>query len=305
MVTSPDHSIARIQTVRNGRLEPLIPRAPLRSSAVHSDWRGMLLEEHHADMEYVRPDLRSRSTLLHIFTGVAVRHEWRVGGQTHRFHSPPGSMLIVPEGFEGSVRAWRSRPGIQWILEFEPRLLQRRLEECGNDAPVELAPHFDLTDPQMLRLIQTLHADVVGGSPVGSLFGETIGAALALHLVQNYAVSSARPAPAGGLGERSLNRVLEYIHANLGSDLHLKELADIADLSAFHFAKLFKRSTGRSPHQYVLQQRLECAKALLRNRHIGLSEVSLRAGFSDQSHLSNVFRRFVGLTPSRFRALSL
>ena len=98
--------------------------------------------------------------------------------------------------------------------------------------------------------------------------------------------------------------MLEYIQANLAGDLHLQELAEIADLSTFHFAKLFKRSTGSSPHQFVLQRRLERAKELLRNPHISLSEVSLRAGFADQSHLSNVFRRYVGLTPARFRSLS-
>jgi AraC family transcriptional regulator len=97
--------------------------------------------------------------------------------------------------------------------------------------------------------------------------------------------------------------VLEYVHANLGGDLHLKELAEVAGLSTFHFAKLFKRSTGHSPHQYVLQRRLERATELLRNPHIDLSEVSLRAGFADQSHLANVFRRFVGVSPSRFREL--
>jgi AraC family transcriptional regulator len=136
------------------------------------------------------------------------------------------------------------------------------------------------------------------------LFGETVGTALAVHLVRHYSTRSGNTALAGGgLAEQVLNRVLEYIHSHLERDLHLHELAEVANLSTFHFAKLFKRSTGCSPHQYVLHRRLERAQELLRNPHISLSEVSLRAGFSDQSHLSNVFRRFVGLTPSRFRAL--
>jgi AraC family transcriptional regulator len=136
------------------------------------------------------------------------------------------------------------------------------------------------------------------------LFGETVGTALALYLAQHYSTGCPIAPHANGLlAEPSLSRVLEYIHANLSNDLHLKELAEIADLSTFHFAKLFKRTTGWSPHQYVLGRRLERAKQLLRNSRISLSEVSLRAGFADQSHMSNVFRRLVGVTPSRFRTL--
>lgn len=305
MAADSDNLLPRIKTVRNGRVEPLIPRAAVRSSALHSSWHGMLFEEHHADPEYARPDVKNCSTLLHVFTGVPVRQEWRVDGRTFRFHSAEGTILILPTGFEGSVRCWRPRPGIQWMLEFDATAMEQRVSECLGGARLDLVPHFDVTDKQLLRLLQLLHADVVTGSPAGTLFGETVGAALALHLAQHYSSRSAttQPVVGNGLGARSMQHVLQYIHENLTSDLHLKELADVADLSAFHFAKLFKCSTGCTPHQYVLQRRLERAKELLRNPHISLSEVSLRAGFADQSHLSNTFRRCVGLTPSRFRAL--
>jgi AraC family transcriptional regulator len=296
--------LPRIKTVRNGRLEPLIARPPLHSSAASAHWQGMILEVHRAPAEYVRPDLKSASNLIHVFTG-PVRHEWHVEGHTHRVNAGSGSVLIVPNGLEASVQVWRARPDMQWILEFDPATMEQRIAESLGGSHLELVPHFDVTDSQLLRLLQTLHGDLCSGSPAGSLFGETVGAALALHLAQNYSTRSGTSGQlTGGVAEKSLRRVLEYIQANLGGDLHLQELAEIADLSTFHFAKLFKRSTGSSPHQYVLQRRLERAKELLRNPHISLSEVSLRAGFADQSHLSNVFRRFVGLTPARFRTLS-
>lgn len=303
MASGSDSPLSRIKTVRNGLMEPLIARPPLHSSAASSHWHGMILEVHRADAEYVRPDLKSSSNLIHVFTG-PVRHEWHVDGRLHRVNSGSGSVLIVPNGLEASVQVWRTRPDTQWILELDPATLEQRIAESLGGSRLELVPHFDVTDSQLLRLLQTLHADVVSGSPAGSLFGETIGAALALHLAQHYStMSQATRNLAGGIAEGPLRRVLEYIQANLEGDLHLPELAEIADLSTFHFAKLFKRSTGCSPHQFVLQRRLERAKELLRNPHISLSEVSLRAGFADQSHLSNVFRRFVGLTPARFRVL--
>jgi AraC family transcriptional regulator len=295
--------LPRITTLRNGRLEPLIARPPLYSSEASSRWHGLILEVHRADAEYVRPDLKSRSNLIHVFTG-PVRHEWHVDGHMHRVNSGSGSVLIVPDGLEASVQVWRARPDMQWILELDPTRMEQGISEALGGSGLELVPHFEVTDSQLLRLLQTLHGDLCGGSPAGSLFGEAIGAALALHLAQHYSTrSGATRQLTGGVAEASLRRVLEYIQANLAGDLHLQELAEVADLSTFHFAKLFKRSTGCSPHQFVLQRRLERAKDLLRNPRISLSEVSLRAGFADQSHLSNVFRRFVGLTPARFRAL--
>ena len=296
--------LPRITTLRNGRVEPLVPRPPLHSSESGSHWHGMILEVHRADAEYVRPDLKSHSNLIHVFTG-PVRHEWHVDGHLHRVNSGSGSVLIVPNGLEASVHVWRARPDMQWILEFDPTLMEQRIAQSLGGSRLELVPHLDITDSQLLRLLQTLHGDLCSGSPAGSLFGETVGAALALHLARHYSTRSGATRPlTGAVAEGSLRRVLEYIQANLAGDLHLQELAEIADLSTFHFAKLFKRSTGSSPHQFVLQRRLERAKELLRNPHISLSEVSLRAGFADQSHLSNIFRRYVGLTPARFRSLS-
>jgi AraC family transcriptional regulator len=263
----------------------------------------MVLEEHRAEAEYVRPDLRNYSHIVHVFSGVPVRHQWRVDGHVRRYHSVEGSALILPDGFEAAVHCRRSGAGMQWILALDPIVLNRRLEELLDGKRAELVPHFDVVDSQLQRLIQALHADISAGSPAGSLFGESIGAALALHLARHYSTRSAFPnPPAQGLPARPLSRVLDYIHSNLTADLHLTELANVAGLSTFHFAKLFKQSTGASPHQYVMQRRLERAKELLRNPSINLSEVSLRAGFADHSHLSNVFRRFIGMTPSRYRA---
>jgi AraC family transcriptional regulator len=131
-----------------------------------------------------------------------------------------------------------------------------------------------------------------------------IGEAIIVYLAQQYSPTASSKQPlTGGLPKLRLRRVLEYIHGNLEHDIHLDELAAAAGLSSFHFAKLFKQSTGVTPHQYVLQRRLERAKELLRNPEISLTQASLQSGFADQSHLTNVFRRFVGVTPSRFRAL--
>lgn len=295
-------STRRIQTVRDGRLGPLIPRPPLLSSAAKADWHGITLEKHLADAEYVRNDFDVYSHLIHVFTGVPVRQEFRAENRTYRVQSTPGSVLIEPRGLHASVHASRSKPDIQWILELDPALVEQRVQELLNGKRFELTPQFDLRDPQVQRLIQVLQTDVETGCPGGSLFGEMIGDALAVYLAKRY---SANPTSGsllkGGLPKLRLGRVLEYIDANLNRDIHLDELANIAALSSFHFARLFKVSTGSSPHQYMLQRRVDRAKELLRNPGLSLSQISLETGFSDQSHLTNVFRRSLGVTPSAYR----
>ena len=299
-----DGSIRRIQTVRGGRLVPLILRSPTLSSAVNADWKGLILEKHIADAEYVRTNFEVHSHLIHIFAGVPVQQEFRTQGRVHRVQNTPGSILIEPKGLHASVRVCRSQPDIQWILEIDSTVVEDRMPDLLNGKPFELTPQFDLRDPQIQRLIQALQADMEGGCPAGSLFGETIGNALMIYLAEHYSVNSTRnSAITNGLPKLRLSRVLEYIHANLDCDLHLDELANIAGLSPFHFAKLFKLSTGISPHRYILQQRLERAKDLLRNPGKSLSQISLETGFSDQSHLTNVFRRCFGVTLARYRSL--
>jgi AraC family transcriptional regulator len=172
-----------------------------------------------------------------------------------------------------------------------------------NGKKFEPTPQLNLRDPQAIRLVQLLQTEVEKGSPTGGLFGETVGNSLILYLAEHYSTASAgQDEIRGGLTGLRLKRVLDYVDSNLGGNIHLSELAEAAGLSEFHFAKLFKQSMGASPHQYILQRRLERAKELLRNPALSLSDISLEAGFADQSHFTNVFRRFVGATPSKFRS---
>jgi transcriptional regulator GlxA family with amidase domain len=105
----------------------------------------------------------------------------------------------------------------------------------------------------------------------------------------------------GRLSRRRLNRVMEYIHSNLARDVRIESIARAAALSAFHFARAFKRTTGMTPHRYLVHARIERAKELMRETRKGLAEIAVEAGFVDQSHMTNVFRRLTGATPTAFR----
>jgi len=140
-------SIRRIQTVRGGRLEPLIVRSPILSSAAHADWKGLILEKHLADAEYVRTNFDVYSNLIHIFAGVPVQQEFRTEGRVHRVQNTPGSVLIEPKGLHASVRVSRSQPDIQWILDVNSTVVEERVQEFLKGKGFELTPQFDLRDP--------------------------------------------------------------------------------------------------------------------------------------------------------------
>ena len=125
-------------------------------------------------------------------------------------------------------------------------------------------------------------------------------------MLSNYTNASAAPAVAtGGLAGYRLNRVVEFIHANLENDISLADLAAMADLSAFHFSRAFRKTTGKTPQQYVMQQRLERAKLLLARPELPIVEVSLRSGFKNQSHFTSWFRKYTNFTPKLWRDLKL
>jgi AraC family transcriptional regulator len=113
----------------------------------------------------------------------------------------------------------------------------------------------------------------------------------------------ASQAAVGGprLGRRQLERVVEYVRAHPGDDLTLGALAAQAGFSPYHFARLFRQTTGETPHRFVLRERLRRAQQLLAGTELPLAAVARECGFADQSHLACVFRRQLGRTPRQYR----
>ena len=99
-----------------------------------------------------------------------------------------------------------------------------------------------------------------------------------------------------------LELVNNFIEAHLGnSNMTIAHLARVVDMSEFHFARLFKVTTGASPHQYVMNRRIQLVKTLLRTTDLLLGEIAHHAGFADHSHMGREFKRATGLTPSEWR----
>lgn len=147
----------------------------------------------------------------------------------------------------------------------------------------------------MLALKAEIDAGMVAPSP---LYAESLANTLAAHLLRRYTVW--QPVP-GEVVERhpasTLRQVTEYIHENLDQHLTLAELSLVAGMSPYHFARTFKQVTGVTPHQYVLNARVERAKGLLLQGKLTIAEIASQVGFFDQSHLTRYFKRLVGVTP--------
>lgn len=138
----------------------------------------------------------------------------------------------------------------------------------------------------------------------GKLYAESFAQTLVLHILRNYSTARfMRENLSGGLSGYKLRRATEFIRENLEGDLTLAEIAEVAGLSQFHFARAFRRTTGLTPQQYITQKRIERAKLLLADGDLPLVEVSLRAGFKNQSHFTTLFRKFTRLTPKAWREL--
>jgi AraC family transcriptional regulator len=167
---------------------------------------------------------------------------------------------------------------------------------------VSLPPVHDLSHPPLLAVIGALQAELKSGGPGGPLLAESLGNVLAVHLLRLVAPARAGLPVDGVLPKHKLRAVIEYIHGRLDAELSLDHLAAVAHMSAYHFSRLFKNSTGLPPHQYVISRRVERAKELLRERRRPpLSEIATEVGFADQSHFTRHFKRLVGVTPRLFR----
>ncbi|CAN5581607.1 hypothetical protein BH20ACI4_BH20ACI4_01700 [soil metagenome] len=215
-----------------------------------------------------------------------------------------GGLCITPAG--QTVGAFWEKPldnlGILLAPDF---VAQTALEN-------RLSPNFDFYDDfnHQDQLIQHIGLALLNESNAetsqGKLYAESLINALTLHLLKNYSTAHLiTENTSGGLSGYKLNRVKDFINANLEEDLSLADFAAVADLSQFHFARAFRKSTGFTPQQYLTNQRIERAKELLAKDDLPIVEVGLQTGFKNQSHFTTLFRKYTKFTPKMWRELKL
>jgi AraC family transcriptional regulator len=136
---------------------------------------------------------------------------------------------------------------------------------------------------------------------LGASYVQSLSLTLATYVSARYGVDRPEPTPARHWPKLPADALATFVDENLASDIGLVDLANLTGFSPDYFAKLFKRAFGVSPHQYLITRRIERAKAMLSDEGVALSNVAADCGFASQAHLSTVFKRHTGLSPSAYR----
>lgn len=220
-------------------------------------------------------------------------------GKRSRERRGAGDVAIIPAGMTHSC-SWDA-PAQFMVLALEPTLLRQIGQGWVNPERIELLPRFmSESDAFIQNILSTLKAEAENGGIGSHLLIDSLKTALAVHLLRNYCATRPKLSSyTNGLSQTKLALVKDYIHNHLHQDLKLAEIAAIAQLSPYHFLRLFKLSTGITPHQYILQCRVNQAKYLLQHSHWSIVEIAAQTGFCDQSHLTRYLKRLTGVTPKQ------
>ena len=216
-----------------------------------------------------------------------------------RFTFGAGEMCLVPRHDE----TWLRTDDLHYLylsVDISDAALAAACD--GTKVDVELRRVGKLVDARVGALAAAVNAERVAGFPSGRLFLDSVEQAMAVALVKDRAVRHRLvQISRGGLGPARLRRIRELVDAKMEDDLSLDEMAQSVALSTAHFARMFRKSTGETPHQFVLRQRIERAKAMLRAPNARVLDVAVACGFKTQQHFAQVFRDVCRVRPTEYR----
>ena len=263
-------------------------------------WNGITVEYTRSDIvgEY---DVSFSKQIIGVALAPQDRVTWRVETSTSQT-TPliPGSIFL----YSSSDFLWlkRSHPSECVHMTLDPSLLKRVAADCSSSNNVEIDCRVMFADSTILHLAQLFKQEILNGGLAGQIYTESLANVLAVHLLRNYSGAVSEPVLRNtALDDIKLVQVKDFIEAHLADELAIADLAAVAHMSQFHFARAFKTATGQPPHRYVTQRRIERAKVLLSVTRLSVSDVAYRVGFSNQSHFTEQFRKATGMTPKSYR----
>lgn len=277
-----------------------VPPEHIVQSSSGKGWRGLDVAEiiHPLD-DFALPALPSHILVINLSAPSTIQE--RLAGRQGQLGT--GNVVILPAGAPTDWHLEREGEVRHLHLYLSPTLIQE-ITTSADIYPdtVEFVATLGIFDPQIESIALSLLSELRTGGLGGRLYVESLANILSIHLLRHHSsVKQPSPPRFTGLDRATLRRVNTYIEEHLAEDLSLSTIAQVTHLSPYHFARLFKASTGFSPHQYVIWRRIERAKLLLSTTNWSLTVIAHAVGFANESHLALHFKRLTGLIPSSYR----
>ncbi|MBW4470598.1 MAG: AraC family transcriptional regulator [Stenomitos rutilans HA7619-LM2] len=290
-----------IDLTQEDELLQILPRPALRSSA-NLGWDGISVQQHWQPAWEVPENYGIKHMLvMHNHTTPVESERWFDGRrQQEQGVGGRNNIVLIPAMISHQV-TWTQECSFSLLFLDPNRLTQVAYESITADR-VQLIPHSATHDPLINQIGQSLTAELENNQLHSRLFVDALMIALSIHLLRHYSdwQQSLREG-LNGLPQRKLRQAIEYINEHLREDLTIGAIANELEMSQYYFSRLFKQSIGVSPYQYVMQQRIEQAKHLLRTTSLSVAAIAMQTGFSNQNQLTIQFRKFTGTTPSGYR----
>ncbi|MBE9166413.1 helix-turn-helix transcriptional regulator [Pleurocapsales cyanobacterium LEGE 06147] len=285
----------RVPKTRENQI--IVPRSPmLRSQDTVSD---LLRVERHYQPANRESECCLPNYLLSIHLGQPIQLERTIDGQRSSDRLVKGDIMITPPYLHRKL-FWDTDAEFL-LLRLEPKLFTHAVYELVNADYIQIVPQLKICDPLIQQIGLALKAELEIDGLSDRLYGESMANALAVHLLRHYSTRKQDiRVYSGRLANHKLQQAIDYIQAHLTEDISLKAIAAELGMSQYHFARLFKQSTGYSPYQYVIKLRIERARELMMQERQNIANIALQVGFASQSQFSRHFKRFTGVTPRQF-----
>jgi AraC family transcriptional regulator len=268
-------------------------------------WGGLIVEHHLETADTIEtPPISQNFLCLHLSN--TVRQVTQFDRLEFNGRYVVGDVWLLPASSCSGFWSWESTDETL-MFTLDPSLLDEiaSTSDCANLSGLQLKPVAHQHDPTLLTIGQLFKQEMTQGGIASQLYVDALALQFMIHLLRHYTTQSLTPKQySGGLSQQQIKYLVDYMQANLERSIHLEELAALLNMSQYHFCRLFKQSTGISPHQFVIQQRIDRAKQLLRQSDRSVLDVAVRCGFADGSHLTRHFRKSTGGTPTVFRQQS-
>jgi AraC family transcriptional regulator len=278
-------------------LDQLMPEKP-KLASIQAGLSNILVAHYHHHAWEVCEHTSPFHVLEVIETPKLVPHQRRMGDYTQSGNMAGGNVFLCPAHADYRIR-WEKDLEFT-LIGLQPNLIT---QEFGIQS-LEIPPLAIQADPTIQLIVRNIREDLAAECPLGSIYSDSAALFLTAHLLKLAKIPQARLVKDTDiLSNPYLKAVLEYLHEHYADSkaIRLEDLAKEANLSQFHFHRLFKQSTGKTPKQYVLELRIERAKHLLRYTQHNLTQIAVACGFSRASELNKQFMKSVNVSPDAFR----